>query len=124
MEKESFLLSGVSKTLSANSTNLIIDIPNKTGKDLYIDGFIIRYKTGLEDVLIDIKTPETANNPFIQGQITLGAIGTEYNNNGYFAWKLPTKLKLSRGSNIQIYATTFSNTINNRDVVVTAICTT
>jgi hypothetical protein len=119
--KQSYILSGVSKSLATNTYNLIIDIPNKTGKDLLITGFIIKYKSGLENVLIDIKTPETSNNPFIQGQITLGALGSSYDNNSYFAWKLPSYLKLSRGSNIQVYAQTFSTPINDRDITVSVV---
>lgn len=116
--KDTVLLSGVSKLLAINTpSTTCITIANSSGVDLEILALTFRYKSGLEDVLITLETPNQKNDPVLLGDCTLGGIGSPYNAPGYARLHLPGKKPiLGKGQNLVVKCQTFATAINPRDI--------
>ncbi|MBE7412230.1 MAG: hypothetical protein L6Q54_15365 [Leptospiraceae bacterium] len=118
---KSYVLCGVSKSIAANSGSLTncITLPNKTGSDVVIRGFIIKYKSGLDDCLIDFSTPSSKNDPLFFGQIELGGIGVVRGTGNFEFLFIPgTTSEIKRGENLDILIQTFNEPIAQRDISI------
>ncbi len=118
-------ISGRSIVVPENTTlTQAIQAFNKSGEELYVGGFILRYKAGLENCLIDIRTPSSKNNPLFIGAPTMSDIGTRHD-------MPPTPFKfagknrpvLSRAEAMEVHIQTGAGqNIAAGDVSLTLIC--
>lgn len=116
--KDTVLLSGVSKLLSANTpSSTCITINNNSGRDLELLALSFRYKSGLEDVLVSLETPNQKNDPILLGDCALGGIGSPFDAPGYARLHLPGKKPiLGQGQNLVVKCQTFGTAINPREI--------
>lgn len=126
MSKQTIRLSGVSTAISTNQQNtLCVSIKNNSGEDLAMRYLDIVYKAGLEDILVEFKTPSSKNNPILSGETTLSNVGLPRTAPS----RVPMPLNiggispiLRKGENFEIYVQTFSTAITSRDISAIIVC--
>lgn len=101
------------------------DIKNGIGTDLEVSGIILKYKSGLQRVQLDLKTRKTGNPsnlaPTGEG-ISLCAVGTPMDSDFMQVFKAqPFLLRNNTAIDVHL-ATPGGETINPRDVDVTLVC--
>lgn len=101
------------------------DIKNGIGTDLEVSGIILKYKSGLQRVQLDLKTRKAGNPsnlaPTGEG-ISLCAIGTPMDSDFMQVFKAqPFLLRTNTAVDVHV-ATPGGETINPREVDVTLIC--
>jgi hypothetical protein len=118
IQKDTVILSGVSKQVPINQPyTSCITIQNSSGQDLELLALTFRYKSGLENCLVRIETPNQKNDPILLGECALGGIGSPFDAPGYARLHLPGKKPvLTKGQNLVVEIQTFGTQVNARDI--------
>jgi len=115
-------LSGVTKSIGANSNSfqraIVLQSSHKPNKRIH--GIILRYKEGLEDVGIQIKSHSIKD--LIKGYCPISIIGSPYGSDSFNIFPFMGRKPMITGlEQIEILFQTQGTAINERDISVTLI---
>lgn len=115
------LLAGVCQAVGQNSEKEdAIKIANTNNKAMRLHSIVVRYKKGLEDVIVDISSNNIRKTgKIISGELALAVIGAEHGTSGFNGFPiLGLKPVISNNDNVIVKLKAFGTAINARDVAI------
>ncbi|MCZ8156196.1 MAG: hypothetical protein O9264_08770 [Leptospira sp.] len=119
-----YLLAGTSDTVAINKDEVTaIILANDFSSDVKIHGWVTRYKTGLDDVLIDLYSASLARTGgIIEGDMTLALAGSRFDSPCFDHFPLPGKKPiLGLNDQIEVLLSTNSTAVGAREVGIALI---
>jgi hypothetical protein len=117
-KKPYYLLAGSTDSVLANkSLQSAITLANAFDSDIRINGWILRYKQGLDNVMLNfVSSSIQRTGGIIEGEMSLAVAGSTFDSPAYNIFPIPGKKPvLGLSDNLQIHVTTGATPIAARD---------
>ncbi len=119
-----FFLNGICGDVTTDTRTDSGLISNKTGADVRVTGYIVRYKPGLEKVLFGLEIPKLKQEPIFQGDTPVALIGSPWDK-PIGPVKLPGEgfiLEKGQDAKIQIERFAGAPVVTEGDIQVSLLC--